>query len=93
MQEKNLPQLITELPSLSLDSIAEGILRDWKAPNFAAKPYLNAMGSLSSLSSKYGADDGRTIVLYFLSNAAGWRGPVAKAVKKELHRRLKGEGK
>jgi hypothetical protein len=91
MQEKSLPRLATELPNLTLASITQIIKRDWKAPNFAAKPYLNAMGSLSSLSSEYGADSSRTIVLYFLSNAASWRGEVAKAVKKELNRRLKEE--
>lgn len=91
MQEKSLPRLAAALPDVPLYAIAGVIERDWKNVNFAAKPYLNAMGSLSSLSSKYGADSGRTIVLYFLSNAASWRGEVAKAVKKELNRRLKEE--
>lgn len=38
---------------------------------------------------KYGADDARGIVLYFLSNATAWRGPVARAVKAELKGMLK----
>jgi hypothetical protein len=40
------------------------------------------------MSDHYYADDARSIVIYFLSNASSWRGPVAKAVKAELKRRL-----
>ena len=34
-------------------------------------------------------DDARTVVLYFLSNSATWRGPDAKRIKAELKEMLK----
>ena len=73
----------------SISQIASEISRDWKKVNFAAKPYLEAMYSLDSISDKYGMDSGRSIVAYFLSNAAQWKGEKAKAVKKELNKMLK----
>jgi len=68
----------------SLETIARDIRVDWKNVNFAAKPYLAAMHSLGSVNDNYGYDDGRSIILYFLSNASTWRGPTAKAIKAEL---------
>ena len=64
--------------------IAAEIEKLWPNVNFAAKPYLEAMHSISSVADTYGADDGREIVLYFLSNASTWRGPDAKRLKDEL---------
>ena len=43
-----------------------------------------AMRTMGTIDEDYGCDPGREIVLYFLSNATTWRGPVARAVKKEL---------
>jgi hypothetical protein len=67
-----------------LETIARDIRADWKNVNFAAKPYLAAMHSLGSVNDTFGYDDGRSIILYFLSNASTWRGPTAKAIKAEL---------
>jgi hypothetical protein len=72
-----------------LGEIAGDIRRDWKNVNYAAKPYLDAMLSLNSINDNFYADDGRSIVAYFLSNASTWRGPVAKAIKAELNAMLK----
>ena len=69
--------------------IADEITRLWKNVNFAAAPYLKAMRSISSVADTYGADDGRDIVLYFLSNADTWRGPDAKRLKDELKAAMK----
>jgi hypothetical protein len=73
--------------------IAQIIQSDWskqgKGVNYAAKPYLDAMRSLTSLQDMYGADSGASIVTYFLSNANTWKGDTAKAVKLELNKRLK----
>jgi hypothetical protein len=74
-----------------LYKIAEDIAADWENPHYTAVSYLNAMGSLSSLEDRFGADDGEAIVLYFLSNAGKWRGPVAKSIKKELRGMLKNQ--
>ena len=67
-----------------LSNIAHDIRRDWKNVNYAAKPYLAAMFELDRITDPYMFDTGRGIVVYFLSNAASWRGPVAKLIKAEL---------
>ncbi len=51
--------------------------------HYAALPYLRAM-----LDEDYGHDGEKSVVLYFLSNARTWRGPVARAVEAELRRRF-----
>jgi len=69
----------------NLNEIAREIKKDWGTKiNFGAKPYLEAMFCLSSVNENYGHDSGKSIVLYFLSNASSWRGDVAKRVKTEL---------
>ncbi len=77
------------LENKSLAEIAVIIRHDWKNVNYAAKPYLEAMQSLQSVKSSFGYDSGKSIVLYFLSNASAWRGDVAKTVKAELKNRTK----
>jgi hypothetical protein len=64
--------------------IARDIYKVWPKVNYAAKPYLEAMTELTSIDDKYGYDDARSIVLYFLSNASSFRGDQAKALKLEL---------
>ena len=70
--------------SRSLNLIARDIRQDWKNVNYAAKPYLEAMQSLTSITDSYGSDNAKSVVLYFLCNAGTWRGPVAKSIKAEL---------
>lgn len=67
-----------------LYTIARDIHKHWTKPYFGAVPYIRAMYELSTLNGMYGADDARSIVAYFLSNAATWRGADARRVKKEL---------
>ena len=67
-----------------LSNIAHDIKRDWKKVNYAAMPYLNAMLNMGSINDTYWNDSGKSIVLYFLSNAGTWRGIVAKEIKAEL---------
>lgn len=80
----------TDYSQMSLSGIASIVRRDWRDIYFGAKPYLQAMATLDSIDDKYGMDSGRSIVAYFLSNARGWKGDVAREVKKELNKRLKG---
>jgi len=68
----------------SVNEIAREIKKDWTKVNYAAVPYLDAMFSLENISDNYGYDSGKSIVIYFLSNAGSWRGDVARRVKKEL---------
>ncbi len=73
-----------------LSEIADEIYALWRDKNgkpnvwYGAKPYLEAMASLNSITDKYGADDADDIVAYFLSNATTWRGDDAKRIKAEL---------
>jgi hypothetical protein len=67
-----------------LHVIARDIRRNWPNVWFGAKPYLEALGCLDSISDNYGLDSAKSIVLYFLSNAATWRGPEARRIKAEL---------
>jgi len=81
-----LPLIATQdkVAARPLHEIAREIRRDWKPVDYSAKPYLEAMGDLDSVNDKYGEDDGRYIVNYFLSNSSKWKGDVAKRVKAEL---------
>ena len=64
--------------------IAREIEADWKKVYFGARPYLDAMHSLNSINDNYVLDSGASVVAYFLANARGWRGDVARRVKAEL---------
>jgi hypothetical protein len=64
--------------------IAHDIGQDWKNVYFGAVPYLQAMSTLSDITEDFLADSGKSIVLYFLSNANTWRGEVARTIKAEL---------
>lgn len=74
----------------TLDTIAREIARDpaYSACRWCAEPYRSAMASLTSLSESYGSDTARSIVLYFLSNTANWRGETARRIKAELRAML-----
>lgn len=74
----------TTVEPRSIATIAREIRRTWRQVNYAAVPYLEAMSSLDKITDKYIADDGETIVIYFLSNATTWKGDDAKRIKAEL---------
>jgi hypothetical protein len=68
-----------------LYAIASEIRKDWGSKiNFGAKPYLDAMSSLDKVTDNYVMDSGKSIIIYFLSNATTWRGETAKRIKAEL---------
>ena len=64
--------------------IAEEILNDWKKMSPYAAPYVTAMCDLNKITDNYIHDSGKSVVLYFLSNASSWRGETAKRIKAEL---------
>lgn len=87
-QSEIITRLVARLPELTICDIAALIRKDWGAKvNYAAKPYLEAMYELDSVDGNYGADSGKTIIIYFLSNASTYRGETAKMIKAELKRR------
>lgn len=79
----------------SLSLIARDIRTHWVKKdgtpnvNYAAEPYLQAMARLKNITDTYYADDAKTIVVYFLSNARGFTGPDAKRIKAELKSLIK----
>lgn len=68
----------------ALWTIAAEIRNDWKKVYFGARPYLEAMETMSSIDQNFGFDSGKSIILYFLSNATSWRGETARRIKTEL---------
>lgn len=72
-----------------LHEIAREIDLEWRHPYFGAVPYIVAMRQLTTITSSYYEDDGKSVVLYFLSNAKTWRGDVARRIKAELKALIK----
>ena len=68
----------------TLRAIAYEIRQEWKKVNYAAEPYLDAMGRLDTIDSAFYQDSGKSIVWYFLCNATSWRGESARRIKAEL---------
>ncbi len=82
---------ITSSPSKPrpLHEIASEIKKLWGSKtHYGAKPYLEVMHSLTSIDDNYGADTGRSVVSYFLSNANSFKGPDAIRIKAELKAHL-----
>lgn len=73
----------------SLHDIASEVLTEWPSVNYAARPYLSAMLSMDRMTDRFYADDAKSVVLYFLSNAKTWRGDAARRIKAELKAMVK----
>jgi hypothetical protein len=74
----------------SISTIAREVESDWQEKvNFAARPYLDAMHTLTSVNDSFGADSADSVIAYFLVNASTWRGDTARRVKKELNKMIK----
>jgi hypothetical protein len=86
-QQRNLAAVETAEDLYAIGAI---IASDWaEKMNYAAVPYVNAFHAmhgfmLGDARANYGADNAKSMVIYFLGNAATWKGPVAKAVKARL---------
>lgn len=87
--ERLAEELMAGVQTRPLYEIAKEIRQDWKPVDYAAKPYLDAMGSLDKITDNYDMDSAKSIVLYFLNNASKWRGPKAKEIKMELKKMCK----
>jgi len=75
-----------------LHEIAKEIRKDWPVAwneGHPAGAYLIPMSTLNTVSDNYIMDSGKSIVIYFLSNATGWRGETAKRIKAELKAMIK----
>lgn len=69
--------------------IAQDIKDAWKNPSPYALAYLDPMLTLNSIDDHYYFDDAKSIILYFLANAQGFRGEKARQLKQELKDLLK----
>jgi hypothetical protein len=71
--------------------IAREIKQTWKNVYFGAKPYLQAMLTISSndKNASYMLETAEDIVIYFLANAQTWRGEDARRIKAELKSMIK----
>lgn len=67
-----------------LYEIAAEIKKTWTKVSPYADEYLRAMETLNSINDNYYFDSAHSVVLYFLSNAQGWRGEDARRIKAEL---------
>ena len=73
----------------TIEQIASEIEDSWAKVSPYARPYLDAMHTLTTINDNYMYDSGRSVVLYFLANTSGWKGEKAKAIKAELKAMLK----
>lgn len=88
LKQPAAPYLEPTKPRL-LMHIALDVRKHWPTIHYAAKPYLDAMACMTTINDTYGADDARSIVNYFLSNAKSFRGEDARRIKAELNAMLK----
>ena len=81
-------------PQRKIYEIAREIKQVWVkkdgTPNvwFGAVPYLDAMLELGTMDEQYGLDTAVSVVLYFLANAAQFKGADARRIKVELRSML-----
>ena len=77
---------MTSSTARRLRDIAAEIEADWRpVNNGAAKEALEYMKKMGQIEAPFHADpNGYGVVGSFLSNAIGWKGDVARRVKKEL---------
>jgi hypothetical protein len=70
----------------TLKVIASEIQKDWPVINNAgARDALECMKKMGVVTAQFGADpNGYGVIGAFLTNAIGWRGEVARRIKKEL---------
>ena len=83
-----IPGAPSDITRASLRQLGRIISAHWPEPYFGAVPYIAAMQN-SDDDGRYYEDDASCLTMYFLSNAASWRGAIARTIKKELRRRLK----
>ena len=65
--------------------IAAEIETDWDNVSIHARAYLDPMHTLNKITDDFWLDSGKSVVLYFLSNAQSWKGETARRIKKELN--------
>lgn len=94
-KKQRVSEIRATLKDKDISDLAGAIRREFRAQGKqippALRPYLDAMGSLSSVKDRYFEDTGASVVAYALSNMGTFKGDVAAAIKEELKARLKGQ--
>lgn len=82
---------LDDLRQADLLQIVSAIYEDWDDVDPYADQYLRALDlhDCRALGDRVGNETAELQIRYFLANAGGWHGPVARAVKAELWRRLR----
>lgn len=69
--------------------IASDIKREWLHVSPHARPYLEAMLTLSKVTDRYICESASDIISRFLCNASSFRGEGARTLKQELKNLIK----
>ena len=81
------------MEKLTFFQLAEIVSANWRETgykNFLAQNALDFLSCIQCVEESFGIlGSARNGIERFLSHARGWRGPVARTVKKELRRRLR----
>jgi hypothetical protein len=78
-----------EFEDLHIYELAKIIKDDWGKVYISARPYLSVMERIVNIEDYYGAENGVSVIRYFLVNAGMWRGEKARKMKKYLNNLLK----
>lgn len=73
----------------AIHEIAKLAFDDWRPMSRDARPYASAMMACARVTDTYGCETAHDMVAYFLANAAGWKGDVAREAKRYLSSLLK----
>lgn len=71
-----------------LRDIAVEIRRAWTAITPAARPWVNAMAAVDTVTDTWGKDTGKDIIENFLKNCKGFEGEDAARLKNDLEAHL-----
>jgi len=77
-----------DMNRFTLNELTKIIRKDWVDINKQAELYLQAMEQMEDAGSLYENCEGKKIISYFLVSAVGWKGDLARCIKKELNRRV-----
>jgi hypothetical protein len=82
-EQRKIHEIAREIDTLWRDKHGKPAKARW-----CADAYLQPMFSLNTMEDMYGLDTAVSVVLYFLANAAQFRGADARRLKQELRDQL-----
>lgn len=85
MREMTFEQCCSEA---SIKEMIAGCRMTWDEVSPEAEPYLQALEKMDNIMERSMNMAGVMVVVYFLGRSKKWTGPVARAIKKELRKRV-----